>query len=87
PLPARTSGPSGPEQGTGIVGMAARADQLGGTLSAGPDGAEWRVLAELPLTAGPVTSPETAEDGCVVNRIVDTLVDPAPEVAPSTSRP
>lgn len=88
PLPAPPTPATG--EGTGIAGMAARADQLGGSLSAGSAGAEWRVRAELPLDAGPRTAPGatvTAEDGCIVTRIADTLTDPIPEVTPSPPRP
>ncbi|MFF1530176.1 sensor histidine kinase [Cellulomonas sp. NPDC058312] len=40
---------------TGLVTMAERARSLGGTLTAGPDGDRWRVLAVLPV-AGEVTA-------------------------------
>lgn len=42
---------SGAGTGSGLAGMAARAEQLGGTLTAGPDGGDWRVDLDLP--AGP----------------------------------
>ncbi|WP_179118431.1 sensor histidine kinase [Saccharothrix sp. ALI-22-I] len=47
----RSKARGGPEgSGTGLVSMAERAQVVGGTFSAGPDGAgEWVVRAELPL--------------------------------------
>jgi signal transduction histidine kinase len=35
--------------GAGLVGMAERAEMLGGEFSAGPKGGQWRVRAELPV--------------------------------------
>jgi signal transduction histidine kinase len=40
---------SGPGPGHGIAGMTRRADLAGGSLTAGPDGARWRVIAVLPI--------------------------------------
>jgi len=37
-----------PGAGSGLIGMRERASILGGTFDAGPDGARWRVRAELP---------------------------------------
>ena len=37
--------------GTGLLGLRERADAVGGTVSAGPDGAHWRVRAQLPVPA------------------------------------
>ncbi|GAA3886643.1 histidine kinase [Saccharothrix violaceirubra] len=42
-----------PGRGTGLVGMAERAGAVGGTCTAGRDGVEWVVRAELPLWATP----------------------------------
>lgn len=50
-LPATPTTTTG--EGTGIAGMAARADQLGGSLSAGRAGHEWQVRADLPLEVTP----------------------------------
>ncbi|MBW8486507.1 sensor histidine kinase [Actinomadura parmotrematis] len=47
----RTAPAASPGGGHGIVGMRERAAMLGGTLEAGPDGADgagWRVVADLP---------------------------------------
>jgi two-component system sensor histidine kinase UhpB len=45
-------------EGNGLTGMRARAEQVGGTLTAGPaEGAGWRVEAWLP---GPARSGGTA---------------------------
>ena len=38
--------------GSGITGMTARVSQLGGTLTAGPDGDAWVVESTLPITHG-----------------------------------
>ena len=43
--PARASG----RTGSGVRGMHDRAEQLGGTLAAGPDQRGWRVAAAIPL--------------------------------------
>lgn len=40
---------SGPGPGHGIAGMTRRADLAGGSLTAGPDGPRWRVIAVLPI--------------------------------------
>ncbi|GGR55528.1 signal transduction histidine kinase [Nocardioides luteus] len=51
--------------GTGLVSMRERAEALGGTFEAGPDGTGWRVRAILPMptpaisTAGPETGETT----------------------------
>jgi signal transduction histidine kinase len=47
-LPARHPGQS--EGGTGIAGMASRAEQLGGTLRAGPAQDRWEVNMTVPVT-------------------------------------
>ena len=46
-----SAGPPRPATGNGLGlhGMRERAESVGGTLQAGPDGEGWRVLAELPL--------------------------------------
>ena len=46
--PAR-GGAELPSGGQGLVGMRERVALFGGRLDAGPDGAGWRVRAELPL--------------------------------------
>lgn len=46
-----TSGADGVGTGSGLAGMAARAEQLGGTFSAGPDDGEWVVDLTLPAGA------------------------------------
>lgn len=48
-LPARHQGPG--DGGTGITGMASRAEQLGGTLRAGPEEGRWEVDMTIPNTA------------------------------------
>ncbi|MEV6958624.1 histidine kinase [Streptomyces sp. NPDC051207] len=47
-----SDGPRAPGSGAGLVGMRERAALLGGTFTAGPDGALWTVRAALPLTEG-----------------------------------
>ncbi|ELP62911.1 histidine kinase [Streptomyces turgidiscabies Car8] len=42
--------PRAPGSGAGLVGMRERVALLGGTFTAGPDGARWAVRAVLPLT-------------------------------------
>ncbi|MEU6246232.1 histidine kinase [Glycomyces sp. NPDC047010] len=42
---------SGGRGGTGLIGLAARVEALGGEFRAGPDGAGWLVEATLPVTA------------------------------------
>jgi signal transduction histidine kinase len=49
PLPAVPAQADGP--GRGLVGMSERAALHGGTVSSGPDGGCWRVVASLPLAA------------------------------------
>lgn len=43
--------PAGGGTGTGLLGLGERADAVGGTVTAGPDGGRWRVHAALPLPA------------------------------------
>jgi signal transduction histidine kinase len=43
--------PSGGGTGTGLLGLHERADAVGGTVTAGPDGDRWRVRAVLPVPA------------------------------------
>lgn len=50
--------------GSGITGMEARVSQLGGTLSAGPDGDAWSVEATLPIAA------ESDGHSCPVTRTI-----------------
>jgi signal transduction histidine kinase len=42
-----SAAPSG--GGRGLAGMRERVDLLGGTMTAGPDGARWRVTVNLPI--------------------------------------
>ena len=60
--------------GSGITGMTARVSQLGGTLTAGPDGDAWVVESTLPITE---------EDGhnCAVSRTISGLTEPKVEEA------
>jgi signal transduction histidine kinase len=51
-------------EGSGLTGMTARVEQLGGTFSAGPAGEAWIVEATLPVTADP-----SAHAGCAVSRL------------------
>ncbi|WP_246106387.1 sensor histidine kinase [Pseudonocardia kunmingensis] len=43
--------PPGGGTGTGLLGLRERADAVGGTVAAGPDGGRWRVRAVLPVPA------------------------------------
>ncbi|MEU2283566.1 histidine kinase [Streptomyces sp. NPDC013178] len=45
-------GPRAPGSGAGLVGMRERAALLGGTFTAGPEGARWTVRATLPVPEG-----------------------------------
>ncbi|GKQ39885.1 sensor histidine kinase [Streptomyces sp. A012304] len=45
-------GPRAPGSGAGLVGMRERAALLGGTFTAGPEGAMWAVRAALPVSEG-----------------------------------
>jgi signal transduction histidine kinase len=45
-------GPRAPGSGAGLVGMRERAALLGGTFTAGPEGAVWSVHAALPVSEG-----------------------------------
>jgi signal transduction histidine kinase len=53
--------PSRPASGHGLTGLAERVGLLGGTVSAGPAGAGWRVVVELPLDG--VASSDAREHG------------------------
>jgi signal transduction histidine kinase len=48
PVAATARAPRREERGRGLVFMQDRAELLGGTLHAGPDGTEWRVCADIP---------------------------------------
>ncbi|MFD7129953.1 sensor histidine kinase [Streptomyces sp. NPDC059894] len=48
----RRDDPRAPGSGAGLVGMRERAGLLGGSFTAGPDGARWTVRAVFPLTEG-----------------------------------
>ncbi|MDR7275934.1 histidine kinase [Catenuloplanes atrovinosus] len=54
---ARASDADGVGSGSGLAGARSRAEQLGGTLTAGPDGAGWRVAARLPVAAAGASPP------------------------------
>ena len=66
--------PRAPGSGAGLVGMRERVSLLGGTFTAGPNGAHWAVRAALPLTegedsmtaAGAAIRVLVAEDQCAV---------------------
>lgn len=66
PLPVGARAQDG---GSGLVGMTARADQLGGTVRVGPEAGEWRVDLTIPVEV-PTTSDVQAEHDCVVRRIL-----------------
>jgi signal transduction histidine kinase len=46
-------GRGGDEGGIGLAGMRDRAELLGGTLCAGPDGDDWLVRADIPIRLVP----------------------------------
>lgn len=48
-LPPGTALETSPGEGSGLAGMRARAAQLGATVTAGPEGADWVVDVRLPL--------------------------------------
>ena len=60
--------------GSGITGMTARISQLGGTLTAGPDGDAWVVESTLPIT-------EDEGHNCAVSRTISGLTEPKVEEA------
>ena len=60
--------------GSGITGMTARVSQLGGTLTAGPDGDAWVVESTLPIT-------EQDGHNCAVTRTISGLTEPKVEEA------
>ena len=77
PAPAGTTRSEG---GSGLRGMAQRAQLLGASLSAGPEGDEWVVAMELPRgdTSGG-TAADAAEHLCPLPRLSKALRRPAPE--------
>lgn len=60
--------------GSGITGMTARVSQLGGTLTAGPDGDAWVVESTLPIS-------EADGHNCAVTRTISGLTEPKVEEA------
>ena len=60
--------------GSGITGMTARVSQLGGTLTAGPDGDAWVVESTLPIT-------QDDAHHCAVTRTISELTEPKPTQA------
>lgn len=54
--------PRAPGSGAGLVGMRERVALLGGTFTAGADGAHWAVRATLPLTEAESVSVSEGED-------------------------
>jgi signal transduction histidine kinase len=60
--------------GSGLRGMAERADLLGATLTAGPDRGDWRVSMVLPRGD---TVPGASEQVCPLPRLARTLRQPA----------
>jgi signal transduction histidine kinase len=51
-LTVDSAGTPGQGSGVGVLSMRERAESLGGSCVAGPDGAGWRVRATLPLDPG-----------------------------------
>jgi signal transduction histidine kinase len=62
--------------GSGITGMTARVSQLGGTLTAGPDGDAWVVESTLPIAQEDTHS-------CAVTRTISGLAESKVEGAPT----
>jgi signal transduction histidine kinase len=61
--------------GSGIAGMTARVSQLGGSLTAGPDGDAWVVESTLPFTV------DAEGHTCAVTRTINNLTEPKVEEA------
>lgn len=59
------SGARAHEGGLGLPGMAARAAQLGGSVRAGPDGANWVVDCVLPVESVIAATPERHDPACL----------------------
>lgn len=55
--------------GSGLAGMASRAEQLGGSCHAGPDGADWVVELDVPV-ARSSDSPRPRDKECQVRRML-----------------
>jgi signal transduction histidine kinase len=64
--------------GSGLTGMTARVEQLGGSLRAGPTGDAWVVEATLPLVAE-----ADAQHDCAVSRLGAQWASPSPEASAS----
>ncbi|MGI9084576.1 MAG: sensor histidine kinase [Aeromicrobium sp.] len=62
--------------GSGITGMTARVEQLGGTLTSESSGDHWVVEAMLPITGEAI-----AADGCVISRSISGMAQPKVEEA------
>lgn len=60
--------------GRGLVGMRERAELLGGTLTAGPDGSGWQVCVTLPTGADPATLAIGAGHGLSDQLVLDVAV-------------
>jgi signal transduction histidine kinase len=66
------------DRGNGIVGMTARAAQLGGTISAGPMGESWVVDLSVPLAR---VEDEASHD-CAIRRVVGGATTSEPHTQP-----
>jgi glucose-6-phosphate-specific signal transduction histidine kinase len=64
--------------GSGITGMTARVSQLGGTLTAGPDGDAWVVESTLPIA-------QDDAHHCAVTRTISDLTEPKPKPEQATT--
>jgi signal transduction histidine kinase len=83
-LPARAASARGGAGGQGIIGLRERVRVIGGLLRAGPDGADYRVVAILPYQAK-ATEPDQAPPPTAVPAPAGLWAPANPEAAATTA--
>jgi signal transduction histidine kinase len=83
-LPARAASARGGAGGQGIIGLRERVRVIGGLLRAGPDGADYRVVAILPYQAK-ATEPDQAPPPTAVPAPAGLWAPADPEAAATTA--